>query len=102
MTIPYFEVLAFTDRLFAGNPAGVCILKEWLPDYLLQKIAAENNLAETAFFVDRGSFSEIRWMTPTVAMDLCGHATLASAHVLFQHLGRPGDSVIFQSPSGGE
>jgi PhzF family phenazine biosynthesis protein len=66
MTIPYYEVLAFTSRLFAGNPAGVCVLQEWLPDALLQKIAAENNLAETAFFIDRGSFYEIRWMTPTV------------------------------------
>lgn len=102
MTIPYYEVLAFTDRPFAGNPAGVCILNEWLPDQLLQKIAAENNLAETAFFIDRGSFYDIRWMTPTVEMDLCGHATLGSAHVIFQHLGRPGDSVTFQSHSGGE
>jgi PhzF family phenazine biosynthesis protein len=102
MTIPYYEVLAFTDRLFAGNPAGICILNEWLPDQLLQKIAAENNLAETAFFIDRGSFFDIRWMTPTVEMDLCGHATLGSAHVIFQHLGRPGDSVTFQSHSAGE
>jgi PhzF family phenazine biosynthesis protein len=102
MTIPYYEVLAFTDRLFAGNPAGVCILNEWLPDPLLQKIAAENNLAETAFFIDRGDLFDIRWMTPTVEMDLCGHATLASAHVLFQHLGRAGESVRFHSPSAGE
>lgn len=102
MTIPYYEVLAFTDRLFAGNPAGVCILEEWLPDPLLQKIAAENNLAETAFFIDRGSFFDIRWMTPTVEMDLCGHATIGSAHVIFQHLGRPGDNITFQSPSAGE
>ncbi len=102
MTIPYYEVLAFTDRLFAGNPAGVCILNEWLPDDLLQKIAAENNLAETAFFIDRGRFYDIRWMTRTVEMDLCGHATLASAHVLFQHLGRSGDTVTFQSNRGGE
>src|ERR1700704_3556734 len=102
MTIPYYEVLAFTSRPFAGNPAGVCILNEWLPDQLLQKIAAENNMAETAFIIDRASLYDIRWMTPTVEMDLCGHATLASAHVLFQHLGRPGDSVIFQSHSGGE
>jgi predicted PhzF superfamily epimerase YddE/YHI9 len=102
MTIPYYEVLAFTSRLFAGNPAGICILKEWLPDQLMQKIAAENNLAETAFFIDRGSSYDIRWMTPTVEMDLCGHATLASAHVLFQHLGYRGDTVRFQSHSGGE
>lgn len=102
MMIPYYEVLAFTSRLFAGNPAGVCVLNEWLPDTLLQAIGAENNLAETAFLIDRGSFYEIRWMTPTVEMDLCGHATLASAHVLFQHLGRRGDSITFQSPLSGE
>lgn len=100
MTIPYYEVLAFTDRLFAGNPAGICILEEWLPDEVMQKIAAENNLAETAFFIDRGSFYDIRWMSPTVEIDLCGHATLGSAHVLFQHLGRSGNSLSFQSQSG--
>lgn len=102
MTIPYYEVLAFTDRLFTGNPAGICILEEWLPDELLQKIAAENNLAETAFFIDRGNVYDIRWMTPTVEMDLCGHATVGSAHVIFEHLGRASDSVTFQSPSAGE
>lgn len=102
MTIPYYEVLAFTSRLFAGNPAGVCLLDEWLPDQLLQQIAAENNMAETAFIIDRGSFYDIRWMTPTVEMDLCGHATLASAHVLFQHLGRADDKITFQSRSAGE
>jgi PhzF family phenazine biosynthesis protein len=102
MTIPYYEVLAFTSRPFAGNPAGVCILDEWLPDQLLQQIAAENNMAETAFIIDRCSFYDIRWMTPTVEMDLCGHATLASAHVLFQHLGHAGDTITFQSHSGGE
>ena len=102
MTIPYYEVLAFTDRVFAGNPAGICVLKEWLPDALLQKIAAENNLAETAYLIDRGAYYDIRWMTPTVEMDLCGHATLGSAHVLFQHLGLSGDSITFQSRSAGE
>jgi PhzF family phenazine biosynthesis protein len=102
MTIAYYEVLAFTDRPFAGNPAGICILDDWLPDELLQKIAAENNLAQTAFFIDRGRFYDIRWMTPTVEIDLCGHATLGSAHVIFQHLGRPGASVTFQSHSAGE
>jgi PhzF family phenazine biosynthesis protein len=102
MTIPYYEVLAFTDQLFAGNPAGVCILKEWLPDQLMQKIAAENNMAETAFFIDRGSFYDIRWMSPVIEIDLCGHATLGSAHVLFEHLGRTGNSVTFQSRSSGE
>ena len=102
MKIPYFEVLAFTDRLFAGNPAGVCILEDWLPDEMLQKIAAENNLAETAFFIDRGSFFDIRWLSPTAEIDLCGHATVGSAHVLFQHLGRTGNSLTFQSRSSGE
>jgi PhzF family phenazine biosynthesis protein len=99
--ISYFEVLAFTNRQFAGNPAGVCLLeKEWLADELMQKIAAENNLAETAFLVERTNHFDLRWMTPTVEVDLCGHATLASAHVLFHHLGRKDDSVRFQSRSG--
>lgn len=102
MTIPYYEVLAFTSRPFAGNPAGICILQEWLPDDLLQKIAAENNLAETAFFIDRGSFFDIRWLSPVTEIDLCGHATIGSAHVLFQHLGRSGNSLTFQSRSSGE
>ena len=100
MKIPYYEVHAFTDRLFAGNPAGVCLLQEWLPGNLLQQIAEENNLAETAFLIDRGSFFDIRWLSPTAEIDLCGHATLASAHVLFHHLGRAGDSVKLQSRSG--
>ena len=102
MTIPYYEVLAFTDRLFAGNPAGICILQEWLPDPLLQKIAAENNLAETAFFIDRGNVYDIRWLSPLAEIDLCGHATIGSAHVLFQHLGRSGNSLTFHSRSSGE
>ena len=102
MTIPYYEVLAFTDRLFAGNPAGICILEEWLPDLLLQKIAAENNLAETAFFIDRGNVYDIRWLSPLAEIDLCGHATIGSAHVLFQHLGRSGNSLTFHSRSSGE
>jgi len=102
MTIPYFEVLAFTDRLFAGNPAGVCVLEEWLPDEILQKIATENNLAETAFFIERGSVFDIRWLSPSSEIDLCGHATIGSAHVLFQHLGRSGNSLAFHSHSGGD
>ena len=101
MVIPYYEVAAFTKRPFAGNPAGVCLLEgEWLPDALMQSIAAENNLAETAFIIDRGDYLDVRWMTPTVEIDLCGHATLASAHVLFNHLGRKGDTIRFQSRSG--
>lgn len=101
MIIPYYEVLAFTKRHFAGNPAGVCLLRsEWLPDAMMQSIASENNLAETAFLIDRGPYLDVRWMTPTVEVDLCGHATLASAHVLFNHLGRKGDAISFQSRSG--
>ena len=101
MIIPYYEVLAFTTQPFAGNPAGVCFLEsEWLSDTLMQSIAAENNLAETAFIIDRGDYLDLRWMTPTVEVDLCGHATLASAHVLFNHLHRKGDIIRFQSRTG--
>jgi PhzF family phenazine biosynthesis protein len=101
MNIPYFEVTAFARRPFAGNPAAVCLLPEkWLPDELMQQIAAENNLAETAFLIGRGDFYDLRWMTPAVEVDLCGHATLASAHVLFQHFGHEGDCIRFQSKSG--
>jgi len=99
----YFHVDAFTQTAFAGNPAGVCPLPAWLPAELMQQIAAENNLAETAFIVPRtGSAADydIRWFTPTVEIDLCGHATLASAHVLFAHLGFAEPKVIFHSQSG--
>jgi PhzF family phenazine biosynthesis protein len=102
MKIPYFEVAAFTARPFGGNPAGICVFERWLPDALLQSIAAENNLAETAFIVARDGFHEIRWFTPTVEMDLCGHATVGSAHVLFRHLGAQGVSLRFESPISGE
>ena len=100
MTIPYYEVHAFTDRLFAGNPAGVCILSERLPDLVMQKIATENNLSETAFLFDCGPYFDLRWFTPAVEVALCGHATMASAHVLFRHLGRRENSLKFQSRSG--
>ncbi|MEO6969519.1 MAG: PhzF family phenazine biosynthesis protein [Chthoniobacterales bacterium] len=100
MKIPYFEVVAFTQRAFAGNPAGVCFLEEFLDDTRLQAIAAENNLAETAFVVPRGKHFDLRWMTPAVEVDLCGHATLASAHVLFHHRGYPEAEVRFQTKSG--
>ena len=100
MKIPYYEVHAFTNLLFAGNPAGICILEEWLPDNLLQQIATENNLPETAFLIDHGDFFDIRWLAPSAEIDLCGHATLGAAHVLFNHLGRPGDSLKFRSRSG--
>jgi PhzF family phenazine biosynthesis protein len=100
MSIPYYQVDAFTSRLFSGNPAGVCLLADWLPDALLQSIAAENNLSETAFVVQRDSLFHLRWFTPTLEVDLCGHATLAAAHVLFQHLGCRAPSVRFQTRSG--
>src|SRR5579863_9001876 len=100
MSIPYYHVDAFTGGLFAGKPAGVCLLADWLPDGVLQSIAAENNLAETAFMVQRDSCFDLRWFTPTLEMDLCGHATLASAHVIFRHLGYSGSVLRFQTRSG--
>jgi PhzF family phenazine biosynthesis protein len=96
-----YIVDAFTDKLFSGNPAAVCPLDTWLPDDLMQKIAAENNLAETAFIVNEPDGYRIRWFTPAVEVDLCGHATLASAHVMFNHLDLTGDEIIFNSRSGG-
>jgi PhzF family phenazine biosynthesis protein len=101
MTIPYFEVAAFTNQPFAGNPAGVCLLeRDWLPNEQMQAIAAENNLAETAFLVPREDHFELRWMTPTIEVDLCGHATLASAHVLFRHRTYSGKVIRFRSQGG--
>ena len=100
MRIPIFHVDAFAERLFAGNPAAVCPLPRWLPDETLQSIATENALSETAFLVREEAEYAIRWMTPAVEVDLCGHATLASAHVLFEKL-EPGRSrVAFRSKSG--
>ena len=101
MKISIFQVDAFSDQLFKGNPAAVCPLNEWLPDELMQNIAQENNLAETAFIVPANEGYEIRWFTPTVEVDLCGHATLASAHVVFQELGHSGEKVEFYSPRSG-
>ncbi len=98
----YFHVDAFAQGPFTGNPAGVCPLETPLPAALMQQIAAENNLAETAFIVPRSAPAEydIRWFTPAVEIDLCGHATLASAHVLFTHLALAGSEVTFHSQSG--
>jgi PhzF family phenazine biosynthesis protein len=98
--IPIYQVDAFTDRLFTGNPAAVCPLADWLADDLLQKIAAENNLSETAFFVARDDEFELRWFTPEVEVDLCGHATLAAAFVLMELLEPGRTSVAFRSRSG--
>lgn len=95
-----FQVDAFTDKLFGGNPAAVCPLDKWLPDETMQKIAMENNLSETAFFVKTEDRFHIRWFTPKVEVSLCGHATLASAHVLFNHLDWNGEEIRFNSESG--
>lgn len=99
-SIPYFEVFAFTNRMFAGNPAGVCLLEEFLPDDQLQAIATQNDLPETAFVVEREGHFDLRWMTPAIEVDLCGHATLAAAHVLFRHRSYAGEKVRFQTQSG--
>lgn len=95
-----FQVDAFTNHLFGGNPAAVIPLEAWLPDSVMQQIAAENNLSETAFFVNEPGGYRIRWFTPLEEVDLCGHATLASSHVLFNHLGFPDNLLEFQSRSG--
>jgi len=100
MRVPLFQVDAFTTQLFGGNPAAVMVLDAFLPDASLQQIAAENNLAETAFLVHEGDGYRIRWFTPGVEVPLCGHATLASAAVVMERL-KPGrTSVVFQSASG--
>lgn len=100
MIIPQFVVDAFTSTVFQGNPAAVCLLDYWLEDSLLQSIAAENNLSETAFVVPIGSAYQLRWFTPITEIDLCGHATLAAAHVLFEHLGFSGERICFFTKSG--
>lgn len=100
MKIPIYQIDAFTGRLFSGNPAAVCPLDRWLEDATMQAIAAENNLAETAFIVPQGDCYGLRWMTPTVEVDLCGHATLAAAFVVMSYLEAQRDVVRFQSRSG--
>ncbi|MBS1827475.1 MAG: PhzF family phenazine biosynthesis protein [Acidobacteria bacterium] len=100
MRIPIYQVDAFAAVPFTGNPAAVCPLEEWLPDSVMQQIAAENNLAETAFFVRQGSGYALRWFTPLVEIDLCGHATLASAFVLWEKLGFAGGLISFETRSG--
>ncbi len=100
MELPIYQVDAFTDRLFAGNPAAVCPLTRWLADATMQSIAAENNLAETAFFVPEGEGFRLRWFTPTVEVDLCGHATLASAFVISRFLDPGREEMRFETRSG--
>lgn len=101
MKLKIYQVDAFADKVFSGNPAAVCPLEEWLSDDLMQKIAMENNLAETAFYIKKDDLFEIRWFTPTVEVDLCGHATLAAAFVLFHHENHEGDVINFHSPRSG-
>jgi PhzF family phenazine biosynthesis protein len=106
MKLPLYQIDAFADRVFRGNPAAVCPLERWLPDATMQAIAAENNLAETAFFVPRAGKGgvpidyDLRWFTPEAEIDLCGHATLASGHVVFTTLEPGRESVTFHSRSG--
>jgi PhzF family phenazine biosynthesis protein len=95
-----YQVDAFSSRVFGGNPAAVCPLQEWLPDAVMQQIAAENNLSETAFFVPEGEGFHIRWFTPKAEIELCGHATLASAHVLFVHQQYPKPVLNFRCKVG--
>ena len=100
MQLPIFQVDAFTSRVFAGNPAAVCPLDAWLEDELMQSIATENNLSETAFLVPRDGGYRIRWFTPAVEVDLCGHATLAAAFVVKQFLDRDAGVIELESRSG--
>ena len=100
MELDLYQVDAFADEVFTGNPAAVIPLYEWLSDELMQRIAMENNLAETAFFVRKGEYFELRWFTPEIEIDLCGHATLASAHVLYSHLDYTDPAVVFETKSG--
>jgi len=101
MDIPYFHIDAFTSKVHHGNPAGVCLLDYWLEKNEMQKIAAENNLSETAFLVKVDSHYEIRWFTPTSEINLCGHATLASGFVIFNFLNLKAEKIEFISPISG-
>ncbi len=101
MTIDIYQIDAFTNKLFGGNPAAVCPLTEWLPDETLLNIAKENNLAETAYFIHKkDNRFHLRWFTPEIEMDLCGHATLASAFVILNCLDYDFESIIFETMSG--
>ena len=100
MKLPFYQIDAFTSSVFSGNPAGVCLLDSWLDDSTLQAIAAENNLSETAFLVRGQAGYKLRWFTPTIEVDLCGHATLAAAFVVFTYLDSGDDAVRFETASG--
>ncbi|PWL39736.1 isomerase [Flagellimonas aquimarina] len=97
-----YQIDAFTDTVFGGNPAAVCILDEWPSSDLMQKIAQENNLSETAFVVQKNAAYELRWFTPETEVDLCGHATLATAYVLYNYHGHPENTIQFYSPRSGK
>lgn len=100
LRIPYYHVDAFTSDVFKGNPAGVCPLERWLPDEVLAGIAGENNLSETAFYVPVANHFDLRWFTPALEVDLCGHATLAAAWVLFAERNHPEAAIRFHTRSG--
>ncbi|OXS75815.1 PhzF family phenazine biosynthesis protein [Domibacillus enclensis] len=100
MRIPIYQIDAFTNEQFKGNPAAVCPLPEWINEDVMQKIATENNLSETAFFVQAPSGYELRWFTPKGEIDLCGHATLATAFVICTYLDHEGKDIAFQTKSG--
>ena len=100
MELPLYQIDAFASRAFEGNPAAICPLDQWLPDETMQAIAMENNLSETAFFVAVDDGYQIRWFTPICEIDLCGHATLASAYVIFNILGYAQERITFHSNSG--
>ncbi|MCW8900169.1 MAG: PhzF family phenazine biosynthesis protein [Gammaproteobacteria bacterium] len=100
MKLPIYQVDAFASKAFTGNPAAICPLQDWLTDEVMQSIAEENNLSETAFFVATEKGFHIRWFTPTTEVELCGHATLAAAFVIFNELNYQGNSISFESKSG--
>lgn len=101
MKIPYYQLSAFTEERFKGNPAGVCFLpKGWIPDEVMQKIAAENGVSETAFVIREAEGYGLRWFTPKMEVDLCGHATLATAHAIFFETGLDAESILFKTCSG--
>ena len=100
MELSLYQIDAFTNKIFGGNPACVVPLENWLPDEMLLKIAKENAVAETAFFIDKGTHLHLRWFTPEIEMDLCGHATLASAHCLHKLLNYPNNTMHFETLSG--
>jgi len=100
MEIPLYQIDAFTNHVFGGNPAAVCPLNEWIDDGLMQRIAEENNLSETAFFVKRGTQYDIRWFTPKIEIELAGHPTLAAAYVIFNYCNHSTGKISFSSKSG--